>query len=299
MKKNLFVIVLMIFILSKISFSQEIDANVSVNMEQLTQEARIDVSTMESDLKRYINNQSFTDLDWEGPKIPVDLTIVLTGGNGSYAARMFIASKRYIYGQEGGTSVALKMVENNWAFQYQRGAMFSFNINRFDELSSIIDFYMLLVIGFDLDSYEELGGTRVFEIAKRISNLAANQNVPGFDRFTNPGQFSKVALLNELTDPRMEAFRKLIFEYYYDGLDMMTGDRDLAMETAAYIVYEMAEFKENKLMTPSLLLQVFFDSKYMELADLFKNYKDKESVKKDLMYLDPTHTEKYKEIMGE
>ncbi len=297
--KHYFIIILAFFAISMNAFSQEIEAQVSVNMEQLSQEARIDVSSMENDLERYINNQRFTDMDWDGPQIPVDITIVLAGGNGSYSARMFIASKRYIYGQEGGTSVALKMVENNWSFRYQRGAMFSFNLNRFDELSSIIDFYMLLIIGFDLDSYNELGGTRVFERAKRITNIAANQNEQGFERFTNPGQFSKVALLTELTDPRMEPFRKLIFEYYYDGLDMMVEDRELAMQTAAYIIYEMAEFKENKLMTPSLLLQVFFDSKYLELADLFKNYEDKETVKKDLMYLDPTHTEKYKEIMGE
>lgn len=281
------------FVITK---SQEIEANVTVNMEQLTQENRINVSSMESDLERYINNQRFTEIDWEGPKIPVEINIVLSGGNQNvYSARMFIASKRYIYGQEGGTSVVLKMVENKWAFEYQRGAMFSFNINRWDNFSSMIDLYMLLVIGYDMDTYEEAGGTRAFEIAKTIAQLAANQNISGFETFANPGEFTKISLLNELTDPRYVPFRKLVFEYYYDGLDMMAEDRELALKTADYLVQEMAIFKEEKLIGPSLMLQVFFDSKHLELATLFKDYEEKERVRNNLMYLDPTHTQIYNE----
>lgn len=280
--------------------AQEIEANVTVNIDQLTQENRINVSSMESDVERYINSQEFTEMDWEGEKIPVDITIVLTGGtNNVYSARMFIASNRYIYGQDGGTSVALKMVENNWGFEYQRGAMFSFNLYRYDHFSSMIDFYMLLVIGFDLDSYTPLDGTDVFERAKKIAQVAANKNIAGYEKFANPGEFTKIGLLNELTDPRYEPFRKLISDYYYDGLDMMAEDRELAINTLAYLIQEMADFKKNKLMGPSLLLQVFFDTKYNELGQLFKEYKDKDFILSQLTYLDPTHTQKYQEALEE
>ncbi len=71
------------------SFSQEIEAKVSINLEQIPQEYRHYVSTMESDVTKYINSQRFTNIEWEGPKIPVDINIALSGGNrGIFAAQM-------------------------------------------------------------------------------------------------------------------------------------------------------------------------------------------------------------------
>ena len=45
-----------------VSFSQEIVANVSVVLDQLTFENRTSVAQMESDVKRYIDNQKFTPI---------------------------------------------------------------------------------------------------------------------------------------------------------------------------------------------------------------------------------------------
>ena len=67
-----------VFIISfSVSNAQEINAEVVVNMEQLSFEARNYVSTMENDLERYLNNERFTDLQWEGEPIPVGITIYL------------------------------------------------------------------------------------------------------------------------------------------------------------------------------------------------------------------------------
>ena len=292
-------LVLIAFLLTvETNFAQEIEANVNVNTEQLSPENRVNVTSMASDVERYINSQNFSGTEWEGPKIPVEINIVLSGGGSNvYGARMFVASKRYIYGQEGGTSVALKMVENKWSFEYQRGAMFTFNLNRYDKFSSMIDFYMLMVLGYDLDSFEPLGGTDMFERAQKIARLGSGQNIPGFETFSNPGEFTKYALVRELTDPRYEPFRKLIYEYYYDGLDMMAEDKKLAMETLDFIIQEMATFKEEKLTGPSLMLQVFFESKYDELASLFVDYENKSRVYNNLIYMDPTPTKYYNEAM--
>lgn len=291
MRKLLFTLVYLVFGMN--IFAQEIEADVTVNVEMLDQDKRISVSTMENDLERYINSTRFTDIEWEGKKIPVDISIALTGGyNNRYNAKLFIASKRYLYGQEEGTSVVLKIADNEWSFEYAQGAYFDYNTTRYNEFSSLIDFYMLTVIGFDMDTYETLGGNSAFNIARRIAGIASTEDIPGFKTFIQPGEFTKYALISELTDLRYEDLRILFFEYYVDGLDMMAEDKDKGLDNLRKIIGNIVDYKQNKMTGPSVLLQVFTDSKAFELGATFEGYKD-QSVFKDLKYIDPSNTTLY------
>jgi len=138
------------------SHGQEIRAEVTVNVERLEFEARTNVSTMKRDIEGYINNQRFTQGDWEGDAIPVQMTIYLTGGTGSrYGAKLFIIGTRPIDGPGERRSVNVKLYDDKWGFEYARGANLTFNLLRFDAFTSLIDYYMLLVIGFELDTWEE------------------------------------------------------------------------------------------------------------------------------------------------
>ena len=276
--------------------SQEIVSKVSVNYEQIPQEYRYLILTMESDLQNYINTQRFTNIEWEGPKIEVDINIALQGGsNNIFAAQLFIASKRIIFGQEGGQSVALKLIDKEWKFEYNQGAMLSYNPTRFNEFTSLIDYYMLLIIGFDIDTYTELDGTRVYEAAKQIVTMAATYGADGYETTSAPGEFTRYSIVSELTDMRFEPLRKLIFSYYVDGLDLMAENKSQAKDNLAYVIQEMANFKRNKLSGPSVLFQAFFDAKSFELAEIFKGYKKYPGVFKDLIYLDPSNTTIYQE----
>lgn len=290
-------IILAIFLLAwaNLAFAQEIDATVTVNMEQLDPERRMHVSSMERDVMNYINNQRFTSIEWDGPKIPVDITIYLSGGNRNvFAGRLFIASRRQLLDTEEGSSIALRMLDNKWNFPYSQGANLSFNQMRFDEFTSLLDFYMMIVIGMDLDTYGELDGTIAYEQAKQVLLLGANRGADGWSTYAAPGEFTKFTLVTELTDLRYHDFRKMIFEYYVDGLDLMASDKSTALENIAETLEDMADFKHKKMVGPSALLQAFFDAKSRELAGLFEGYKNK-TVFDKLIYLDPTNSMLYQD----
>lgn len=291
--KKIIILTLTFLSLSTIVISQEIKATVTVNVEQLDQDKRINVSTMKSDLERYINTTQYTDQEWEGGRIPVDISIVLSGGyNNKYDAKIFIVSKRYIRGQEDGTSVAMKIADDKWSFEYAQGAFFDYNTNRYNQFSSLIDFYMLVAIGFDMDTYATLGGNPAFSIARRLAGVAASANIPGYDTYIQPGDFTKYALISELTDLRYEDLRIHFFEYYVDGLDNMAENKEKGMENLRKTISDIAEFKKEKMVGPSTLLQVFMESKAFELGATFQGYKD-QSVFKDLKYIDPSNTTIY------
>jgi hypothetical protein len=277
--------------------SQVIDAEVTVNMEQLPFESRTYVSSMADDVERYLDNERFTDFEWEGPPIPVSLTIYLEGGyNNRYSAKMFIISKRYLDGPDevAGMSIVTKFFDQKWSFYYDRGASFSFNPLVFDEFRSLLDFYILTIIGFDLDTYAELGGTEMFTQAKNILSLGATNQADGYDTYSKPGEFTKYNLVSELTDLRYNEFRRLMFNYYYDGLDLIAFDREKGIANIKKTLNDMADFKEHRIVSASALIQTFFDAKSDELAGMFNGHQD-DQLFKDLKYLDPSNSILYNE----
>lgn len=279
-------------------FSQEIKANVTVNTDLLSIEAKQYVYTLESDLENYINNQKFTTEEWEGEPIPVDINIYLTSGsNNRYTAKMIIVARRYVDNPENDLQVTvptLMITETNWKFEYSYGANLTYNPMRFDYFTTVIDFYMLLIIGFDKDTYEELGGNSTFEKVRNIFLLGSAQQASGFETNVEPGSYTKYNIVKELNDPRYYPFRKLIFSFYVDGIDKLAYNREEALRNIVDVIGEMAKFKKEKIVESSLLIQLFFDTHNQTLATLFNGYKNSELFQ-NLMYLDPKNSMLYQD----
>lgn len=280
--------------------SQEIKANVTVNTELLSIEAKQYIFTLENDLENYINNQKFTSEEWEGEPIPVDINIyMMSGGNNRYSAKMVIVSRRYVDNPENDLQMrvpTLFITETNWKFEYSYGASLTYNPMRFDYFTSVIDFYMLLVIGFDKDTYEELGGNSAFEKARSILLLGSTQQASGFETNVEPGSFSKYNIIKELNDPRYYPLRKLFFSFYVDGIDKLAYNKTEGMENIEKVIDAMAKFKKEKITESSILIQIFFDTHNQTLATLFNGYKN-ENFFGNLMYLDPKNSMLYQDAM--
>ncbi len=295
--KRLITIIILFFAISQAClYSQELKANVSVNMDQIQFDSRQYVTSLKYDLENYINNQKFTDIEWEGPRIPVEISIYLTGSNRTYfSAQLIIISKRTIRGTDDeGHSIAMKFLDKNWSFEYQSGAMLSYNPTRFNEFTSLIDFYMLMVIANDLDTYGELEGGKYYDRAKQIIQMAASQNKSGYSINYQPGEMTRYSIVSEYSDPRYEPFRKAIFSYYVDGLDIMTEKPEQAKKNIVQAIEDMADFKKNKLTSSSNFILMFFDAKAGEISQIFKGDSDNK-IWNSLQYLDPTNTMLYQD----
>lgn len=274
--------------------AQEIDPIVTLDTELLSNEQLQNVESLKSNLEEYLGSQSFTNQEWEGPKIPVSITIQLTGGGSSgsvFSANMFIVSKRGILGKEEGTTVAMQFIDRKWSFEYRSNASLSYDPNRYNPITSVLDFYMLVIIGLELDSYGELDGNDAFRRANNLLNVALNAGAGGWTS-SSEREFTRRTLIYELTNARFDDFRKLMFEYYIDGIDMLTTDKEKALDNIAYTISQMADFKE-RYVNPSHLLDVFFHAKSKELAELLRGYKKDMRVFRNLIFLDTPNTSLY------
>ncbi len=297
MSKKYFLIIPLLFLIFSVTgiYAQELQPTVSVNMDMLPAEQRIDIQTMQQDVMRYLSNQRYTGKDWQGPRIQVDVSITLTGMSGRrYSAILTVMSRRLLDGPERGKSILFRTLDKQWQFSYAPNSSISFQSLRFDEFSTLLDFYMAIVIGMDMDTYGELDGTQMFSLAKDLCRLGASNGAAGYQNVAEPGEPSRIALATELTDLRYEEFRKLIFAYHVDGMDSLAVNRKNGLMQVENVIKQMAEFKRKKVTSRSILMQGYFDAKAQELADLFRGY-EKDEVFKNLMFLDVSNTTLYEQ----
>jgi hypothetical protein len=270
--------------------AQELNARVIVNFESIPVERREDLLTMQQDVESYLNSQQYLDTRWEGERIPVDVSIFILNRNGNrYTARLvFNAAHQQ---EDGNTTVIMRAIDNTWDFPYMRNAVLSYQSTRFDEFTSKLDFYAVMAIGLELDIMEEMAGNKAYELARQIWQLGASAQAPGFQQFSKPGEMTKYNLVSEITSPRMNDFRKLIFAYHFDALDLLAQNKQQALEAMDNILSDMVRFK-NDYAQPSAILQAFFDAKHLELAGMFRATENKKVFQK-LRFLDPGNSTIY------
>jgi hypothetical protein len=275
--------------------AQEIACDVTLNLEALTTaEARENLSDLKQQISAYINTYRWTKEDFGDEKIYCSMDILITGATGNqYTAKVFLGSKRPVYKSDRSSAV-IRLVDDRWEFEWIRNQSITHIENRFDPLLSFIDFYVYLILGFDADTYTRNGGTTYFEKANNIINYARSSANPGKGWETSTqGIYSRVQLVDELLNPKFEPFRKAVFTYYYRGLDSLFGKKERALKR----MYSALDNIRNlliKINQPSLAVRTFFDTKYMEIAEAFLDYSDKD-VYSELMKIDPVHQTTYEE----
>ena len=277
--------------------AQELNANVVVNMDAIPIDQRQEIQSMANDVKTYLNNQRYTGADWEGERIPVDVTIWLLGRSGNrYNDRLAIVSKRLVNNKIGTGAALLRVYDQEWSFEWTFNPTLTFQSTRYDPFTSVLDFYMLIAVGMDMDTYDELGGTDPYKAAQFIAQLGNNQGVDAFRTFYQPGEFTRMALVTELLDLRYTGFRRLLYDYH-DAVDVMEENRVEGQAALRLVIGDLVTFKREKISNRSVILQAFFDAKHMEVADVFKGVKDN-TLWSDLRFLDPGNTQIYEAARG-
>jgi hypothetical protein len=88
----------LVLLLAGTALSQELNCEVTVNVDNITSGQRDYLRTFGPDVKKYINNNRYTDEDLNGEKIDCSMTIFfLSGSNDRYTAQVVVVSQRPIY----------------------------------------------------------------------------------------------------------------------------------------------------------------------------------------------------------
>jgi hypothetical protein len=288
---------LLLFLLaSQAHFAQELECKVIVNYEGLPVVNRELLAGFAGVVEDYMNMTRFSDGDWDGPKIPCTINIFFLSASSevNYSAQAVIVSQRPIHNSINSSSM-LTINDDSWSFTYEKGQGLYSNRSTFDPLTSFLDYYANIIIGYDMDSYFELGGSPYFSKAFNIVNLGSSGGFPGGWQSSSPTTFSRWNLVSDFQNEKYRPFREAFYNYHYNGLDIFLENKTVALEQMANLVKTLEEMS-TKVDMNTVLIKTFFDAKNGELADFLRHLNNPD-IFVTLKKIDPRHAAKYDEVM--
>ena len=291
--KKFAVVVLLFSTLSSLSPAQELNCQVTVNTDNISSADRDYLRNFKSDVERYLNSTRFTNENLYGDKINVSMTIFFTQVTGSnrYRAEAVIGSTRPVYvgdDESGKVTQVLRIKDTQWEFPYVPNQRMYFDEYSFDPLTDFLDYYAFVIIGFDLDTYKPLDGARVFQKALNTAT-AALASTAAADWQSSSG-YSRYGLAEELNNPRNQPILQAYYTYHFDGIDLLGTENRKGLDNILDALESIYKVRQQSPM--SLMVKIFFDAKYKEIADIFLNYPDA-SVYDKLATYDPEHRSDY------
>lgn len=287
-------LVFLFLLYSNILLAQELNCKVIINVDNLPANNREILIDFASVIESYMNTTQFTDQAWDGQRIDCSLNIFFTSSSGDndYSAQVVVVSTRPIY-KSDRQSPMLTINDPTWSFRYVKNQALYPNQSTFDPISSFLDYYANIIIGFDWDTWADLGGTPYYKKAFDIVNLGANSgNSKGWER--SNANFSRWGLCEDLLNDKYRAFREAFFVYHY-GVDEYQVNKKSAQDKIVDLINVLTNMK-NKMDINSVLMRLFFDAKNGELVQLLKGYPDP-SVFEKLKKIDPPHAGKYNDLL--
>jgi hypothetical protein len=278
-----------------LTLAQELNCKVTVNYEGLAVNNRELLIDFANVVESYMNTTQFTSEQWDGLKIDCALTIFFTGAANEtdYSAQVVIVSTRPVFRSTRQTPM-LTISDANWSFRYVPNQALYANQATFDPLTSFLDFYANIIIGFDWETWAELGGTPYFKKAFDILNLSVSSPYKkGWEQ--SSASYSKWGLCNDLLNDRYRSFREAFYEYHY-GVDEYQIRKKDGQDKLVNMITVMEDMQKKVGIANSVLIKQFFDTKNGEFVELLRDYPDN-AVFARLKKIDPSHATKYDEVL--
>lgn len=292
-----FFVILLLFI-ATVGQSQELNCRVIVNAQQVQTTERAIFSEMETEFAQFLNTTKWTTDEFEEEEV-INCNIVITISEmpsiGVFRASVQVLSSRPVYGTDY-ESVIMNFADRDWEFEYVQSQPLRFNENTFtDNITSMLAFYAYMIIGFDYDTFSDLGGTPHFQSAFNIVNNAQQTNYSGWQQFNSVR--NRYWLVENVQNPQLEPVRKALYSYHRNGLDIMSDNRDEAEKNILAALSEIQ--KANRARPRSILTISFMDAKSGELLQLFSesNLATRRQAYNLLNNIDPSRTDEYKALI--
>lgn len=278
-------------------FGQEIDADVSIDRSRINSTSLNYLDNFATEIENYINEYNWTDAGFlPEERINVDMQIILLSVDDDYnfTAQLIIRSRRPIYNSVQETALFL-FNDESWAFNYTPNRALIHDELQFDALTSVIDFYAYIVLGYDFDSFDELGGTPWFLEAQNIVSRAQTTSAAGWSR-SGGSDRNRAQLVADLLNPAYSGLREAIYQYHRQGLDSFI---DNPKEGREEVLEALRKIQDTQRTTSNnLLFNIFFNTKYREIVSVFEDADPQVRLEAFnlLSEIDPSHLSAYREL---
>jgi hypothetical protein len=257
-----------LLVVSAPAFSQELNFKVTVNADQIQTTDRNVFKDMERSFANFLNSRKWTGdsyKNYERINCAIFLNISKMPSIGNFVASAQITAARPVYGSNYET-VLLNFADREWEFEYIESLPLEYNDNAYiTNLTSMLAFYAYIVLGFDYDSFSEMGGNPHFQKALQVVNNAQPSNRPGWAALGS--NRSRYSLIENINNPQMIELRKNTFRYHRLALDNISKKPDDARTIVLDVLRNVK--KVWQINPTSIFVVTFFDAKATELVNVF------------------------------
>lgn len=281
------------------AMGQDFNARVTVNHTQITTQNIQVFKNMETSIRDFINNRKWADQKIEAnERIDINMVLNITEFDNvsNFRATLVLNASRPVYGSTYNT-VILNHEDNDFQFSYVSLQQMIYNDQTFsDNFTSVLGFYMEIILGMTMDSYSLLGGSSYLAKANNVLIAAQSAGQPGWNAQDGATNKNRYYFIDDLTSDRFKDMRNAMYIYHRKGLDIMSKDLETGRNEITNAIKEIQ--KVAKLQPNSMWLKVFFNSKGNEIVSIYSTAlaTDKNKIIEILINIDPANTQKWQTI---
>ncbi len=293
-----YLVSIFLFFQAILSFGQEIKCTVEINSSQLAVNDPVLFDNMKQLVYDFINNRKWTPDNFKNnERIECSMLINLTKrvSNERYEATIQISSRRPVYGSSYNTTL-ISHLDKDFNFNFQQFSVLEFSDKEFlSNLTSVLTYYVYLVLGHDYDTFSPEGGTPYYQQALNIVNNAQSSEEPGWQSFEN--QLNRYWIIENTLSPRFADLRTAMYIYHREGLDKMSENAEEGRKKIFEALQKLSNVHQN--MPNSINLRMFFNAKADEIVNIYSDAPREEQNKviNLLNSIDPANTNKYQKIL--
>ena len=278
--------------------AQELNPTLTVNTSKIQGTDKDVFKSLESAIKEFLTNQVWTEYHFaRNERIQCNFNLTVNKydkESGKMTCELMVQSSRPVFGSTYNTTVFnFRDVDVEFNYTEQDRIEYSPGITPDNNLTAILAYYSLLIIGLDFDTMSPNGGT---DILRQVENIAASSQSLGSGWRSFDSNANRYTLINDYMNGTMSAFRQLQYKYHREGLDDMTSNADRGRSTITESLSLLQQAKQAK--STSALPTLFTEIKKNELINIYSEgiSKEKELVKQLLSDVNPSLTSEWNTI---
>ncbi|WP_326981697.1 DUF4835 family protein [Chryseobacterium sp. MYb264] len=269
--KKIISLFLLLFIFTT-GFSQELLATVQVNSQQVQGSNTQAFKALEKSLRDFINNTSWTGKRLQNfEKIKSNFAIVIAERDGNrFKASIVVQAVRPVF-NTNYESPLINLQDQRFSFEYVENENLIFNERQFSgkNLIDVVSFYVYLILGYDADSFQSMGGTQWFQKAQQIAQNGESQNnYDGWKQVNEPRNRSQ--LIREILNPNMAQLRSSFYSYHRAGMDNLFNQDQTQAKKVIFDALMQLKMYENSF-TQNYFFDLFITNKADEIFNVFNS----------------------------
>ena len=297
-KTALLTVILMLAVLG--INAQELQVKVNINHSKIQGTDASVFENLQQTIEQFMNERTWTELQFQkNERIQANLNITVNKyirNDNHFECTALIQANRPVYNSSYITTLYNNR-DANFNFDFQQFDQLNFAEENIDnQLTALLAYYAMLLIGIDLDSFSPMGGTDVLQRCLVLVNNAQNLGFPGWKSFED--NRNRFAIINDYLDEAMKPFRQLQYDYYRKGFDEMANNAERGRsEISAALENDLQKAHQDKPL--SLLPQIWTDYKKDELASIYKGkgtQKEKQRIYDLLMAMNASQNNSWEKI---